>query len=78
MNKSSIIIVYCSIGYRSEKVGEFLQSNGFQSVYNLFGGIFDWINKGFPVVDHQEQPINQVHGYSKEWGQWVNRAKVVY
>mgnify|MGYP000471538617 CR=1 FL=1 len=47
--KDAKVYVYCSIGYRSEKIGEKLQKDGFQKVYNLYGGIFNWANAGFPL-----------------------------
>ena len=40
------IIVYCSIGVRSEDIGEKLKELGYTKILNLYGGIFDWKNKG--------------------------------
>ena len=51
VNKNSKIIVYCSVGYRSERIGEQLIKLGFKDVSNLYGGIFDWINNGNPIVN---------------------------
>ena len=47
--KESKIIVYCSVGYRSEKVAEKLVAAGYEDVYNLYGGIFEWTNQGLKV-----------------------------
>ena len=49
INKSDIIIVYCTIGYRSEKISEELKLKGYKYVYNLYGGIIQWVNKGNKV-----------------------------
>jgi rhodanese-related sulfurtransferase len=49
--KDQEIIVYCSVGYRSEKVSEQLLAAGYQKVTNLYGGIFEWKNQGHPVVN---------------------------
>lgn len=76
--KNAHIVVYCSVGYRSERIGEKLQQAGFQDVANLKGGIFDWVNKGRPVVDKQGKAVQAVHGYDEEWGKWVKRGKVVF
>ena len=38
--KDKPIIVYCSVGYRSERIGEQLQEMGYTNVKNLYGGIF--------------------------------------
>lgn len=76
--KSTTIVTYCSVGYRSERIGEQLQKAGYQHVINLKGGIFDWVNKGNPVVDGKGKPVQKVHGYDEKWGKWVKRGRVVY
>ena len=73
--KDTPIVVYCSIGYRSEKVAEKLRDKGFTKVYNLYGSIFEWINRGYPVVDGSGQVVQKVHTYNKEWSQWVDGSK---
>jgi len=35
LSKEDTIVVYCTVGYRSEKVGEYLKKRGFKHVYNL-------------------------------------------
>lgn len=76
--KNKAIIVYCSVGYRSERIGEKLLAAGYQNVQNLHGGIFEWINEGYPVVKNEKTPTQEVHGYAKSWGIWVKKGKVVY
>lgn len=78
MDKNAEIIVYCSIGYRSEKVAEKLEKAGFTNVKNLYGGIFDWYNSGKTVVDSLGSPTKRVHGYGRTWGIWLNDAETVY
>lgn len=73
--KDKPIVVYCSIGYRSEKIGEKLQKLGFTKVYNLYGSIFEWINQGNEVVDKNGQPTKKVHTYNKNWSRWVEEGK---
>ncbi len=70
--KDQAILVYCSVGYRSEKIGEQLQKLGFTQVYNLYGGIFDWANQNQPLINSSNSKTNQVHGYSPSWGKWLN------
>jgi len=76
--KDTPLIVYCSVGYRSEKVAEKLKSNGFTNVKNLYGGIFEWVNQEHAVVDEKNQETKQVHAYSKMWGVWLNKGEKVY
>lgn len=77
ISKDSPIILYCSIGVRSQEIGEKLKNAGFTQVYNLYGGIFQWVNEGFPVYDEQGK-TNRVHAYSKMWGIWLNKGEKVY
>ncbi|MEM0939743.1 MAG: rhodanese-like domain-containing protein [Bacteroidota bacterium] len=72
--KDTEVIVYCSVGYRSERVGEKLRKAGYEDVKNLYGGIFDWKNKGFEVVDLKNQPTDSVHTYNKSWGKWLYKG----
>ena len=44
------VIVYCGSGNRSAKAAGILVKNNFNPVYNMLGGITEWINKGYPVV----------------------------
>ena len=37
MSKDDKIVIYCTIGYRSEKIGEKLEEIGYENVYNLYG-----------------------------------------
>jgi rhodanese-related sulfurtransferase len=72
--KESKVVVYCSIGYRSEKVGEKLKAAGFRSVYNLYGGIFEWTNREFPLYEDQNTATKNIHPYNKEWGKWLSKG----
>lgn len=78
ISKDAEIIVYCSVGYRSEKIGEKLQNLGYENVKNLYGGIFDWKNKGNEVYNAQNQPTDSVHAYNKKWSEWLYKGIKVY
>ena len=73
--KETPIIVYCSIGYRSEKIGEKLLKMGYKNVHNLYGSIFEWINQGNQVVDNQGVTTKKVHTYNKKWSKWLDDEK---
>jgi len=76
--KNETIVVYCSLGARSEKVGEKLKKKGYQKLYNLDGGIFNWVNLGYPVVDGNGNVTQKIHAYSKRWGKWLTRGEKIY
>ncbi|WP_235933001.1 rhodanese-like domain-containing protein [Acidiluteibacter ferrifornacis] len=78
ISKNEPIIIYCSVGYRSEKIGEKLLQAGYTNVSNLYGGIFEWVNQGKPIVDLSGDPTTKIHGYSKTWGIWLSKGEKVY
>ena len=64
--KDGIVVVYCSVGYRSEKIGEQLKKLGYARVYNLYGGIFEWTNRTYPIVDQKNKKSSKVHAYDQD------------
>jgi len=77
-DKNAMIVVYCSVGIRSEIIGKKLLAKGYTAVYNLYGGIFEWTNKGGKVYSCQEQPTSKVHAFSKPWGSYLLKGTKVY
>ena len=77
-DKSSKIVVYCSIGVRSEDIAEDLKKAGYANVYNLFGGIFEWKNNDFTVYNNKDEPTENVHAFSKKWSQWLLKGNKIY
>jgi rhodanese-related sulfurtransferase len=75
--KDAPIIVYCSIGVRSQEIGFKLKEAGYSNVFNLYGGIFHWVNEDMPVFN-KNGATNKVHAYSKVWGIWLNKGEKVY
>jgi rhodanese-related sulfurtransferase len=73
--KDQAIIIYCSIGYRSEKIGNKLKALGYTNVQNLYGSIFEWANAGFPLEQHSTK-TNKLHTYNKKWSKWVENKNV--
>lgn len=78
IDKNATIIVYCSIGVRSEKIGEKLLKLGYSNVFNLYGGIFEWKNNDYKVFNHSEQETEYVHTYSKEWSKYLKKGIQTY
>ena len=71
--KNKTIVIYCSIGYRSEKIGEQLLSAGYTNVYNLYGGIFEWSNQSRPLFDSRGRS-KSIHPYNESWGRWLKKG----
>jgi len=77
-DKNTSVVVYCSIGIRSAKIGEKLEKQGFTNVKNLYGGIFEWKNNGYPIIDSNGNNTEEVHVFSEFWGQWLHKGIKVY
>ena len=73
MDKDTPIVVYCSVGYRSEKVGKKLKKAGFTQVFNLYGGIFEWVNREYPLASDAQK----IHTYNKKWSKWVFNPSII-
>lgn len=74
-DKTSMIVIYCSVGYRSGKLTEQLKKKGFTNVKNLYGGLFNWANNGGNIVNTMGVDTKEIHGYNKTWSKWVNTTK---
>jgi len=75
-DKDREIIVYCSVGYRSSKIGEELIKSGFKNVKNLYGGIFKWANENRPLYNDSKQTA-EVHAYNRKWGRFLTNPALV-
>ena len=74
ISKNRPVVVYCSVGYRSARLGEKLQSAGYP-VTNLEGSLFQWANEG-RRLESADGPTRQVHPYSRLWGLLLDPAVV--
>ena len=77
-DKSAVIVVYCSLGVRSEDIGEQLKKAGYTNIFNLYGGIFEWKNKGYSVYNSEEKLTEDVHAFSKAWSKWLLKGNKIY
>jgi len=50
LNRDKHYLIYCRSGGRSSRVLELVKSLGFSKVYEMRGGINNWMAKGYPVV----------------------------
>jgi rhodanese-related sulfurtransferase len=76
--KDKPIVVYCSVGKRSENIAEKLINDGYKNVSNLYGGIFEWVNQGHEVYNGSNKKTPNVHAYNFLWGQFLYKGKKVY
>ena len=76
-NKNAVIIVYCTLGVRSEDIAEKLKAAGYPNVFNLFGGIVEWKNEGKPVFNSKERKQIEFMFLAKN-GSMANKGRKVY
>ncbi|TAF44134.1 MAG: rhodanese-like domain-containing protein [Sphingobacteriales bacterium] len=76
--KNATVVIYCSVGLRSQKICHKLISAGYQHVYNLYGSIFEWFNQGNPVYKSNGIQTSEIHTYTKDWAKWVIKGTKVY
>ena len=77
LGKDTEIIVYCSVGYRSASVAADLQERGFTKVLNLQHSLFEWANKGYPMID-ASGATDKVHPFNKAWSVLVDESLHAY
>lgn len=77
LNKDTEIIVYCSVGYRSASVAADLQQRGFTQVRNLEHSLFEWANKGYPMINASGSTV-KVHPFNKAWSVLVDESLHAY
>lgn len=69
------VVVYCTGGFRAATMAQRLMEAGHMNVANLEGGIFGWVNAGFPV-ERDGIEVSKVHPYSSLFARMVkNREK---
>lgn len=73
--KDKNIVVYCSIGVRSEKIAEKIKALGYTHVANLYGGLFEWVNTRNSVVDKTGNETRKVHAYNRLWSMFLDGKK---
>jgi rhodanese-related sulfurtransferase len=77
-DKNELIVVYCSIGIRSEIIGEKLLKLGYKNVLNLYGGIFEWKNTSNKTVNFKNIETDSIHTFNKQWSIYLEKGIKIY
>lgn len=77
LEKNQPVLIYCTVGARSQEIGMTLQEAGFTKVFNLYGGIIHWMNEG-RRLEVAGKPTKKVHTYTRAWGIWLTNGEKVY
>lgn len=49
IQKQETILLYCEFGQRTKQCSKWLRSEGYKKIYELKGGILEWLKDGYPV-----------------------------
>ncbi|MEM5563862.1 rhodanese-like domain-containing protein [Psychroserpens sp. AS72] len=77
-DKDQAIVVYCSLGIRSETIANQLKKAGYTNVRNLYGGIFEWKNNDFEVYNLNDRKTDSIHAFSEHWSKYLLKGTKVY
>ena len=69
-----IVVVYCSVGYRSSRLAQRLRALGIENVFNLEGSLFKWANENRAVYRGSTQ-VRRVHPYDEDWGELLDETR---
>ena len=77
LDHHAAVVAYCSVGYRSSRLVEKLEREGFTNAKNLEGSIFEWANGGYPL-ERDGGAVKEVHPYDAEWGRLLDPSLHAY
>ncbi|GEM_PF-830828 len=78
LSKDTPILIYCTVGVRSNSLANILSEQGFNQVYELKRGILGWSNARLPVMDNRDQLTDEIHVYSEFFSSFLKEGKAIY
>ncbi len=70
--RDDLVVLYCSVGYRSSHIANKLRRRGFTNVVNVEGSLFKWANENRPIY-RGDSEVSKVHPYDDDWGRLLDR-----
>lgn len=68
IDKSMLIVPYCTIGYRSGVFADKIAAEGFSNVRNSEGIVlWSYSDAAARIVNDKDQPVTRVHVYGDTW-----------
>ncbi len=78
MDKKQPILIYCTVGVRSNRLAKQLSDAGFREVYDMKDGIIGWANNAQPVIDSSNELTDRIHTYNKSVSPLLKKGTPVY
>lgn len=76
--KNQALLIYCTIGVRSNREAQKASEKGFQQIYEMKDGIIGWANASFQLIDQDGQTTDSVHTYNKSFSPLLKKGTAVY
>ncbi len=78
LDPKSPILVYCTVGVRSNKLAKTLRELGFNEIIELQDGLIGWSNAQLPLVNSANQSTDSIHVYNQYFGNLLKKGTAVY
>lgn len=78
LNPKEPVLVYCTVGLRSNKLAQTLREEGFSKIVELQNGLIGWSNAELPMVNSSNSTTDSVHVYNQYFGTLLKKGTAVY
>lgn len=72
------VLVYCTVGIRSNKLAQTLRDQGFSEIIELQDGLIGWSNAQLPLVNSMNKDTDSIHVYNQFFGKLLKEGVPVY
>ncbi|MBO3699009.1 rhodanese-like domain-containing protein [Roseivirga sp. E12] len=78
LNANEPVMVYCTVGLRSNQLAKILEEEGFNQVVELQDGLIGWSNAELPLVNSRDNLTDSVHVYAQYFSALLRGGTPVY
>lgn len=78
LDPNAPVLVYCTVGLRSNKLAQTLREQGFNEIIELQDGLIGWSNAQLPLVNSSNKITDSIHVYNQYFGRLLKEGTPVY
>jgi len=75
LDRGKTYLIYCRTGNRSGQSHQMMENLGFETIYDMAGGITDWIRVGYPVC---QGPLDAEHTCSSGFLECIEAERLTF
>jgi len=75
LDRDKTYLIYCRTGNRSGQSHQMMENLGFETIYDMAGGITDWIRVGYPVC---QGPLDAEHTCSSGFLECIEAERLTF